>query len=93
MKITSSEGLGQDICLLEIIKADYLTEYEILVKFSNGMLVTIDFEEFLSKAQHLSITKYLNLSLFSQFEIIEGNLNWNDYDMIFPLEDLYSGQV
>ncbi len=23
----------------------------------------------------------------------DGNLNWNDYDLIFPISDLYSGQI
>ena len=23
----------------------------------------------------------------------DGNLNWNDYDLIFPLWDLYNGRI
>jgi hypothetical protein len=30
---------------------------------------------------------------FKQFEIIDGNLNWNDYDMIFPVSDLKKGKI
>jgi hypothetical protein len=30
---------------------------------------------------------------FKKFKIIDGNLMWNDYEMIFPLEDLYEGKI
>jgi len=30
---------------------------------------------------------------FKEFQIIDGNLNWNDYDLIFPIYDLYQGRV
>jgi len=36
---------------------------------------------------------YLDESKFKEYKIIDGNLNWNDYDMIFPIEDLYQGRV
>jgi hypothetical protein len=42
---------------------------------------------------HPSIKKYLNEQIFRQFEIIEGNLNWHDYDLIFPIETLHQGKI
>ena len=30
---------------------------------------------------------------FKNYEIVDGNLNWNDYDLIFPIEDLYEGKL
>jgi hypothetical protein len=35
----------------------------------------------------------LDESKFKQFLILDGNLNWNDYDLIFPIADLYQGIV
>jgi len=35
------------------------------------------------------ITKYGNLDLFSKFEIDDGDLMWNDFEMSFSLEDIY----
>ncbi|CAN5512853.1 hypothetical protein BH09BAC6_BH09BAC6_28110 [soil metagenome] len=32
-------------------------------------------------------------ALFCNFEIKDGNLNWNDYDMIFPISELYEGKI
>ena len=48
---------------------------------------------FLSKSFHPSISKYLDENLFRNFEIKDGNLNWNDYDLIFPVYDLYEGNI
>ena len=30
---------------------------------------------------------------FSNFSLKDGNLNWNDYDLIFPIADLYNDQI
>jgi hypothetical protein len=35
----------------------------------------------------------LNTTVFETVNIVDGNLNWNDYDMIFPVWDLYNGAV
>ncbi len=32
-------------------------------------------------------------SEFIKYKIIDDNLNWGDYTMIFPVEDLYSGKL
>jgi len=42
---------------------------------------------------HPSIKKYLDESKFLQYEIVDGNLNWNNYDLIFPVDDLYQGKI
>lgn len=78
---------------IEIISALYVNDYIIQIKFNDGSEKLIDFQPFLSKSLHLSIKKYLDKNLFQQFEIVDGNLNWYDYDMIFPIADLYEGKV
>jgi len=35
----------------------------------------------------------LDPNRFQEYKLVDGNLNWNDYDMIFPLEDLYRGKI
>jgi uncharacterized protein DUF2442 len=78
---------------VEIISAEYRGDYKVGVSFSDGTVRLIDFQPFLSKSFHPSISKYLDKSLFEQFKITNGNLNWNDYDLIFPVEDLYKGKI
>lgn len=78
---------------LKIDSAKYLSDYAIRIKFSDGNEKLVDFKPFLTKSIHPSIKKYLDENKFSNFSLTEGNLNWNDYDMIFPISDLYSGRI
>jgi hypothetical protein len=78
---------------MKIISAKHIYNYKIEIKFSDGNLQIIDFQEFLESSYQPAIKKYLDLDNFKQFKIIEGNLNWNDYDMIFPISDLYEGHI
>ncbi len=85
----SESGFNQ----LRIDSAKYLSDYVIRIKFSDGKERLVDFKPFLIKSLHPSIKKYLDENKFSNFSLIDGNLNWNDYDLIFPLSDLYNGQL
>ena len=78
---------------LKIDSAKYLSDYAIRIKFNDGNERLVDFKPFLSKSLHPSIKKYLDESKFSGFSLIDGNLNWNDYDLIFPISDLYKGEI
>jgi len=78
---------------LKIDSAKYLSDYAIRIKFSDGNEKVVDFKPFLSKSIHPSIKKYLDENKFSHFSLTDGNLNWNDYDLIFPISDLYNGQI
>lgn len=92
MKITEEPIVNYEISY-GIVKANLISDYKIEVTFSDGKTKTIDFEPFLSKCQHPLIRKYLNPNTFKQFKIVHGNLNWNDFDMIFPLSDLRKGEI
>jgi hypothetical protein len=78
---------------LTIIRAKSLGNYHVLIEFNDGVEKFVNFYDFLSNSQHQSIKKYLDEALFGSFKIIDGNLNWNDYDMIFPIADLYDGKI
>jgi len=90
MKITTEypdEIAEMDV--LEIISAKYMGDYAIHVLFNDGLDKIVHFKYFLTHSQHPSIRSYLDENKFTQFSIMDGNLNWNDYELIFPLEDLY----
>lgn len=78
---------------IKIESAKYLSDFAIRIKFNDGNERLVDFKPFLSKSLHPSIQKYLDENKFSNFLLTDGNLNWNDYDLIFPLSDLYNGQI
>ena len=93
MKIVTEYNDATCVEVIEIESATYIGNFVICINFNNGVRQRIDFKPFLNKALHPSIQKYLNESKFQQFAISDGNLNWNDYEMIFPLEELYNGEI
>lgn len=78
---------------IRIINASYLEDYVIKIEFEDGTKRLVDFKPFLTKAGHPSIKKYQDETTFKTFGIVDGNLNWNDYDMIFPVWELYRGVI
>ncbi len=78
---------------IEIVKANYLKDYTIGLEFSDGVAQVIDFEHFLSSATNNMIRKYLDKSLFKNFNIHYGDIVWNDYELCFPIWDLHQGQL
>lgn len=92
MKITE-EYTHYNIDCIEIISARYIGDFAIRIYFSDGINKLVDFRPFLESSLHPSIRKYFDESRFKEYQITDGNLNWNDYDMIFPIEDLYKGRV
>ena len=79
--------------LIEIKSAKYIGDFAIRITFNDGSNRLIDFKPFLESSLHPSIRKYLKVNKFLQFKIVGGNLNWNDYDLIFPIDDLYKGNI
>jgi hypothetical protein len=92
MKITEEYTIC-NVDFIEIKSGRYIGDFAIRIHFSDGANKLVDFKPFLESSLHPSIRKYLDESKFKEYQIIDGNLNWNDYDMIFPIEDLYRGRV
>lgn len=78
---------------ISIQKANYLGEYKIIFKFSDGVSKTIDFVNFLKKSKNPMTTKYLDKELFKSYSIEYGDIIWNDYEMCFPIWDLHEGTI
>ena len=78
---------------LSIEKAKYLDDYKIFLQFNDKKEVVVDFEKFITKSQHPDIRKYRNLELFRRFRLSYGEIEWNDYDLVFPINDLYHQNI
>jgi len=87
------EMKAQTTNYLEIVGAEYATGYQIHLSFNDGTHRVMDFEPFLKKAQNPMISKYRRLKEFKSFHISNGDLMWGDFEMIFPIEDLYQGKI
>ena len=79
--------------VIEIIDAQYLEGYKIRFQFQDFKESIIDFESFLKKSKNPMTTFYLNKEKFKNFKIEYGDILWGDYEMCFPIWDLYEGKI
>lgn len=79
--------------LLQIKSAYYIGDFAIRIFFTDGINRVVDFKNFLESSGHPSIRKYLDEKLFTEFNLVDGNLNWNEYELIFPIDNLYEGKL
>lgn len=87
----SRKGKAKNSLLIK--RANYISGYITEIYFSDGTVKRVDFERFLISAKHPVTRSYLDLKKFRQFRVIEGELDWNDFDLCIPLHQLYSGEV
>ena len=58
-----------------------------------GTSRVVDFGPFLRKSYHPQIRAYLELEKFRTFTLDYGDLTWDNYDLCFPIADLYFGAI
>ena len=78
---------------LNVVKARWAGGYSVDLDFSDGASKRVDFEPYLSASVHPDIRRYLDAERFKSFSVSFGNLVWDDYNLCFPIEDLYSGRL
>ena len=76
-----------------ITQAKYLGGYSLELEFEDGKRQKVDFEPFLRKSLHPEIQSYLDIGKFKQFRLEYGDLIWGDYELCFPVMDLYENQI
>lgn len=79
--------------IVAVCQARLHRDYVVDICFSDGSEQRVDFREFLLTSGVPDAVKYRNKSLFRRFNVRDGNLVWGDYEMIFPVEELYAGSV
>ena len=78
---------------ISIQKAEYQGGYKIKLLFSDNSEKVIDFKNFLKNARNPMTKKYLDEELFTNYSIVYGDLVWNDYEMCFPVWDLFINRI
>ncbi|WP_395043478.1 hypothetical protein [Flavobacterium sp.] len=83
----------EDVKVINIVEAKLINDYVIQFIFDDKVERKIDFYPFLNASKNLMTRKYLETENFKNFSIKYGDIVWNDYEMCFPIWDLYSGKI
>ena len=75
---------------MKLTSATYLNDYSVELFFSGGEKRTVDFRSFLSNAANPMTKAFLDLSKFKNFQVTHGYLSWNNGEMDFSADSLYS---
>ena len=75
--------------IIRLNSVQWLNGYNLKLSFDDDTEQEINFEDFILKNQHPDIHKYKDIKLFKEYSITNGDLEWNDYELCFSIEDLY----
>lgn len=78
---------------INIVAAEYLERYQIRLTFNDGAIQEVDFRPFLKSSLHPQIRAFLEIEKFMGYRIEYGDLVWGDYELCFPVSDLYDNQI
>lgn len=79
--------------IISITKATYISDYILKITFSDGKHQDVDFYPFLNSSKHPENKKYLDKDIFKSFIVEDGELMWGDFDLLFPIWDLYNNHL
>ena len=79
--------------LINITSATQTGEYRIRLVFDDNTVQEVDFKPFLTRSYHPDIRGYLDPGRFADFRVGYGELIWGDYDLCFPVIDLYRNTI
>ncbi len=79
--------------IIKLVSATYFKEYKLNLVFADGVTQLVDFKPFLESSKHLEVRKYLDLKKFKRFSFDNNELMWGDFDLIFPIIDLYENNI
>ncbi|MDD5460314.1 MAG: DUF2442 domain-containing protein [Methylococcales bacterium] len=79
--------------LINIISATQTGEYRIRLIFDDNTVQEVDFKPFLTRSHHPDIRAYLEPDRFGGFRVEYGELVWGDYELCFPIINLYRNKI
>ena len=63
------------------------------MQFDDGVVNEVNFEPFLQRVRHPETRSFLEPSRFAEFLVEDGNLIWGEYELCFPIHDLYKNHI
>jgi hypothetical protein len=79
--------------VVNVVSAVPAGEYRLSVCFDDGTERLVDFGAFLRESRHPAIRAWLDPARFADFRIQDGELIWGDYELCFPIADLYLNRI
>lgn len=79
--------------IINIAAVEQVDDFCLRLRFDNDTVQVVDFYYFLSQARHPAIRAWLDPVRFATFRLEYGDLVWGDYDLCFPIMDLYLNQI
>jgi hypothetical protein len=74
-------------------RAEHVGDFKLRLFFSDATQRIVDFAPFLHGSRNPLIQAYLDPAAFARFTVKDGDLLWDDYELCFPIADLYEGRV
>lgn len=79
--------------VINVKSAELMSDYRMRLLFDDDKEQIVDFKGFLLHSKHPDIRAYLDLAKFADFRIEYGELVWGDYELCFPVIDLYLNRL
>ncbi len=78
---------------INITAVEKTDQYQLRLVFDDGTIQEVDFKDFLTQSRHPEIRVYLEESKFDAYHLEYGELVWGDFDLCFPIIDLYHNRI
>ncbi len=79
--------------VIQLDRATLAGPHKLRLEFADGKVTTVAFGPFLRASRHPDLRRYLKKENFSRFVVEDGQLHWDDFDLVFPLAQLYEGKI
>lgn len=79
--------------IISIVSAKIVAELTLNITFDDKHSINVNFSDFLNQTKLPDLIKYRKKENFKKFKLVNGNLIWGDYEMMFPLNSLYLNEL
>jgi len=79
--------------VINVVAAEIVGDLQLRIRFDVGTEQTVDFRPFLTASPHPDIRAWASPERFSQFRVENGELLCGDYELCFPVMDLYPDRI
>lgn len=80
--------------MITVTHVKYIKPLCVEITFCDGWVKTVDIGAYIKNHPSEQYNKYLDEKNFKKFKLENGNVVWGEnWDLIFPVEALYSGDI